>query len=208
MQYEGVSFDVVNPHTSLLLGVPEFETPGEIDGLLDDHFERRESSQSMAYHHIPEEADSPSQQSLQTSSSEGRRRVLYDDPDSARRDIMRLPAGASQHPIISSPYQDSPLFRRSNTSQSTSGGIQQEHGVHTHRDVEAANEASRRLQNLRERLGMRLYQTQDVNQDEFETVDLNENLGAVGGAVVENRGKCQPKYIQNGELTPTQSQVI
>lgn len=61
---QGASFDVVNPHASLILGANDFETPAEIDHLLDGYFEDMESR-------------TPS-------------RVLYTDADSARRNIMRL----------------------------------------------------------------------------------------------------------------------
>ncbi|KAK6400771.1 hypothetical protein LTR95_019269, partial [Oleoguttula sp. CCFEE 5521] len=40
VHYRGASFDVVNPHASLLLGPSDFETPGEIDGLLEDYFQQ------------------------------------------------------------------------------------------------------------------------------------------------------------------------
>ncbi|OQO01959.1 hypothetical protein B0A48_12432 [Cryoendolithus antarcticus] len=40
VHYRGASFDVVNPHASLLLGPSGFETPGEIDGLLEDYFQQ------------------------------------------------------------------------------------------------------------------------------------------------------------------------
>ena len=119
LHYRGASFDVVNPHASLLLGGSDFETPAEIDGLLDDYFDLRHSVASMMPYADKTEEMSSSQQSLQTASSNGRRRVLYDDPDSARRTIMRMPGSVSPQAADDSPYQDSPLAHRSNGNQTS-----------------------------------------------------------------------------------------
>ncbi|KAM0719867.1 hypothetical protein Q7P37_004002 [Cladosporium fusiforme] len=62
VHYRGASFDLVNPHASLLLSSSHIETPAEIDGLLDDYFE---DSDTMP-------------------------RALYSNPDAARRNIMGL----------------------------------------------------------------------------------------------------------------------
>ncbi|KAF7186030.1 hypothetical protein HII31_12631 [Pseudocercospora fuligena] len=82
--YRGASFDVVNPHASLILGARDIETPAEIDGLLDDYFDQ--PVERMQYDNLTGE---PSQISLRIP-SESSRRVLYDDPGSARRNILRV----------------------------------------------------------------------------------------------------------------------
>jgi hypothetical protein len=102
LHYKGTSFDVVNPHNSLLLGVSDIETPAEIDGLLDNYFDS-DNFDIMAYNDASREKSS-SQVSLQTSASNGRQRVLYDDPASARRNIMGIAGGNSQQTIIASPH--------------------------------------------------------------------------------------------------------
>lgn len=96
----GVSFDVVNPHTSLLLGVSDIETPAEIDGLLDHYFDR--SLPNMQPYNDPTGEKSTSQYSLQTSASNGRQRILYDDADSARRNIMGIQGQESDIPPMPS----------------------------------------------------------------------------------------------------------
>ncbi|KAK3723244.1 hypothetical protein LTR37_001967 [Vermiconidia calcicola] len=116
LHYKGASFDVVNPHASLLLGNNNLETPAEIDGLLDDYFHSREDLASMAYTDRAGEF-STSQNSLQTSSSNGRQRMLYDDPESARRNILRIQSARSQQTAAPSPYDDSPPLRRNDESQ-------------------------------------------------------------------------------------------
>lgn len=66
---------MLNPHASLLLGPQDFETPAEIDGLLDDYF------------NTPEMSDP----SLNHSDGSGRRgRQLFDTPDAARQKIMNI----------------------------------------------------------------------------------------------------------------------
>ncbi|KAK3710684.1 hypothetical protein LTR37_010103 [Vermiconidia calcicola] len=116
LHYKGASFDVVNPHASLLLGNNNLETPAEIDGLLDDYFHSREDLASMAY--TDRRGEFPtSQHSLQTSSSNGRQRMLYDDPESARRNILRIQSARSQQTAAPSPYDDSPPLRRNDESQ-------------------------------------------------------------------------------------------
>ena len=85
--YRGASFDVVNPHASLLVTSQEFETPAEIDGLLDDYFDDRVFAPQTSNENSNSDM---SQQSLEGSSDSGRHaRVPYDDADSARRNIMR-----------------------------------------------------------------------------------------------------------------------
>lgn len=100
----------MNPHTSFLLGSTDFETPAEIDGLLDDYFNFRDSA-TMPYNDVTGEKSS-SQQSLQTASSEARRRILFDDPESARRKIMGLPGSSSDQTFFHNPYQESPSTLR------------------------------------------------------------------------------------------------
>lgn len=121
LHYKGASFDVVNPHESLILGSSEIETPAEIDGLLDDYFHSTYDLGTMIpYDDITGEMNT-SQQSLPTAnSSNGRQRRVYDDADSARRAIMGLedgshpPPSSSSHPpaASNSQYQDSPLANR------------------------------------------------------------------------------------------------
>ena len=82
--YRVASFDVVHPHASLILGARDIETPAEIDGLLDDYFDQ--PVERMQYDNLTGE---PSQISLRIP-SESSRRVLYDDPGSARRNILRV----------------------------------------------------------------------------------------------------------------------
>ena len=103
LHYKGISFDVVNPHTSLLLGVSDIETPAEIDGLLDNYF-----SDDFGMDPYDDQAGekSRSQQSFHTTGSNGRQRVLYDNPDSARRNIMGLPGSRSDDTIIVRPSQN------------------------------------------------------------------------------------------------------
>lgn len=96
LQYKGASFDVVNPHRSLLLGSSTFETPAEIDGLLDEYFDRSEHDMA-SYDHITGEISTPSQQSL--GSVGARQRTLYADPDSARRTILGI-GGSHSAPEI------------------------------------------------------------------------------------------------------------
>ncbi|KAK5171180.1 uncharacterized protein LTR77_004324 [Saxophila tyrrhenica] len=103
LHYRGASFDVVNPHESLLLGHSDFETPAEIDGLLDDYFNRSSQSLEMAYNDKTGGEMSAYQQSLHTSSSGGRQRILYEDPESARRAVMRLPATSSRQTVFHNP---------------------------------------------------------------------------------------------------------
>ena len=112
LHYRGASFDVVNPHESLLLGVNDLETPAEIDGLLDEYFDNRHSSRAMPYNYVTGEMSS-SQQSLHTTSSGGRQRVLYDDPDSARRTIMRIGDNMSRPAFSPNRNEDYPLTNRS-----------------------------------------------------------------------------------------------
>lgn len=85
LHYRGASFDLVNPHDSLLLGSHDLETPAEIDGLLDSYFETRNPDD------MPDQLSTQSQQSLSTPSESSKRTRLYHDADSARRNIMRLP---------------------------------------------------------------------------------------------------------------------
>lgn len=76
----------------------------------------------LPYGGIPGDMAS-SQQSFRTTSSNARSRVLYDDPDSARRTILGI-RGDSQSPALPEPaaVQDSPLAGRSQFRASTSAG--------------------------------------------------------------------------------------
>ena len=110
LHYRGASFDVVNPHQSFLLGSNDIETPGEIDNLLDEYFTASHSSSVMPYDDITGEMPSE-QQSLQNMSSSSRQRVLYDDPDSARRTILRIQNNASNHDVVRDPWDATTLRR-------------------------------------------------------------------------------------------------
>lgn len=114
LHYKGASFDLVNPHESLILGSSEIETPAEIDGLLDDYFGSRSTLGEMQpYDNFTGEM-SASQTSLPTNaSSNGRQRVLYDNPDNARRNIMGIGNNSGPRAVSQGPYQDSPLANRS-----------------------------------------------------------------------------------------------
>ncbi len=82
---------MVNPHQSLLGSSNEIETPAEIDGLLNDYFHSEVDLTMASYDDITGEL-AASQSSLHTSSTStsARQRILYDDPTSARRTIMRI----------------------------------------------------------------------------------------------------------------------
>ncbi|KAI7522753.1 hypothetical protein KC331_g19069, partial [Hortaea werneckii] len=101
IRYKGASFEVVNPHISLLLDTHSLEEPVELDGLLDNYLDDSDDSILMAYDHVTGEHSS-SQMSLPSSSEGSRRRMLYTSPEDARRNIMRLPSAPS------SPQQDTP----------------------------------------------------------------------------------------------------
>ena len=87
---------MVNPHSSLLLGVSDIETPAEIDGLLDNYFDS-DNFDIMAYND-PTGEKSSSQMSLH------RQRVLYDDPATALRNIMGIAGSNSNQTIIVDHY--------------------------------------------------------------------------------------------------------
>ena len=95
----------------MLQGTKDFETPAEIDGLLDDYFDRSSP-------HTPsnKENDMASSQAARAQSDSGGRRLrtLYGDADSARREIMRLPSASSGVPnAVNNFHQESPLASRS-----------------------------------------------------------------------------------------------
>jgi hypothetical protein len=86
--YRGASFDVLNPHASLVPGSHNFETPAEIDGLLDSYFEvHDENTQDNMYDNTAAAGDSSPASSHVP--SEGSRRVLYDNVKIAHRNILR-----------------------------------------------------------------------------------------------------------------------
>ncbi|KAF2765464.1 hypothetical protein EJ03DRAFT_207682 [Teratosphaeria nubilosa] len=115
LHYRGASFDLVNPHASLLLGTKEFETPAEIDGLLDNYFDISQDSLDMQYDPIT--GNSIEQRGSTPSSEDGSRRgrPLYSDLSIARTNIMRIPSqpAASGQLDTGVPYQESPLAHRS-----------------------------------------------------------------------------------------------
>ncbi|KAI7229769.1 hypothetical protein KC330_g7274 [Hortaea werneckii] len=100
IRYKGASFEVVNPHISLLLDTHSLEEPAELDGLLDNYLDDSDDSILMAYDDVTGEHSS--QMSLPSSSEGSRRRMLYTNPEDARRNIMRLPGAPS------SPQQNTP----------------------------------------------------------------------------------------------------
>ena len=88
---------MVNPHASLLSGAADFETPAEIDGLLDDYFDLNRSSPSLppAYY-MGNMSDASQQQLGEPGESMSRRhRMLYDNPLSARKNILGLPTSVA-----------------------------------------------------------------------------------------------------------------
>ncbi|TKA79549.1 hypothetical protein B0A55_02735 [Friedmanniomyces simplex] len=113
LHYRGASFDVVNPHASLLLGKNDIETPAEIDGLLDDYFT---SHTDMAYN--GGQISSHSLSNNQDGSKRGR--MLYADPESARRTIMRLPSAPFTE---APPLQESPLAGKGHASTHTPAAL-------------------------------------------------------------------------------------
>lgn len=106
LHYKGTSFDLLNPHASLLLGPKEFETPAEIDGLLDDYFDNPEMSDQS-----PNPSDGSSR----------RGRQLYDTPNAARREILRLPDDPRvrlENVVTDTVPHSQRAFRQSNRSSS------------------------------------------------------------------------------------------
>ncbi|KAI5359427.1 hypothetical protein Slin14017_G103290 [Septoria linicola] len=85
--YRGASFDVLNPHASLIIDPQTLETPAEIDGLLESYFEDHDTMQDNTNQgdsspHVP---------------SESSRRVLYENADDARRNILRIQEQSKPH---------------------------------------------------------------------------------------------------------------
>lgn len=71
-----------------MLGTHSIETPAEIDCLLDDYFEEHEDLIVMASNPDTGEV---MQQSLRSVSESKQTNTLYDDADTARRNILRIP---------------------------------------------------------------------------------------------------------------------
>ena len=71
----------------------------------------------MAYDDLTGEMSS-SQASLPSVSDASRKRMLYNDPLDARRNIMRLPGMPSQQSLPEGAYQESPLARRARNTGS------------------------------------------------------------------------------------------
>lgn len=71
-----------------MLGTHSVETPAEIDGLLDDYFEEHEEFIVMTSN--PDTGEM-SQQSLRSTNDSKQTHILYDDADTARRNILRIP---------------------------------------------------------------------------------------------------------------------
>ncbi|KAF2170120.1 hypothetical protein M409DRAFT_19726 [Zasmidium cellare ATCC 36951] len=118
LHYHGTSFDVVNPHASLLLEGHSFETPAEIDGLLDEYFDEKSEDDNMSYNALTGEA---SQNSLRMGSDSSRHaRVLYGDPDSARRHILRVQEDLQSPP--KAVVNDSPLAHKNKEFEAPKNG--------------------------------------------------------------------------------------
>ncbi|KAM3425793.1 hypothetical protein BST61_g7721 [Cercospora zeina] len=83
--YRGASFDVLNPHASLILGSRCLETPAEIDGLLDSYFQP--DTQANMEPESTYDEPSPGEPGVP---SEHSRRVLYDNASDARRKILHM----------------------------------------------------------------------------------------------------------------------
>lgn len=71
-----------------MLGTHSIETPAEIDGLLDDYFEDHDDFIVMASNPDTGEV---TRQSLRSVSDSKQTYTLYDDADTARRNILRIP---------------------------------------------------------------------------------------------------------------------
>lgn len=195
LHYKGASFDVVNPHESLILGSSEIETPAEIDGLLDDYFNSTHDLGTMLPYDDFTGEMSTSQQSLPTAGSNGRQRVLYDDAESARRRIMGIQDGTQSSAVNGSPYQDFPLANRaaghylpgslfwpqSHPGMTVYGldGLDDDvpRGIQIHRNL---TEALRRSAATR---------PNDNDNDGFENVDLGNVTGARNIQEDNNQGE-------------------
>ena len=113
LHYRGASFDVVNPHASLLAGASDIETPLEVDGLLDSYFSNKHVSGKMPY--VRSGEIPPAQESPQNS-ADSRRKRLYNDPEIARRNIMRIPGATTDGYLTDRPDQESPSTGRGHES--------------------------------------------------------------------------------------------
>ena len=205
LSYRGASFDVVNPHASLLLGVSDIETPAEIDGLLDDYFNNNRDSATMAYND-PTGEKAASQQSFQTSSSNGRQRVLYDDPESARRRIMGIPGSGSQPPLPNTPRHDSALTQRSNEQTPFTGLGPHRPGTPIPFEFRSENRGLQIHPNLREALNVGGPNAPDAEHYEvnrlagdYEGLSLEESRGAATLATpaIANTGKTYYTAVDN-----------
>jgi hypothetical protein len=105
--YKGAAFDVVNPHASLFLGNHKFETPAEIDNIYNDYFDidnpssDDDSDDDMAIDGTV--SSKASQTSLRSHSDSPRTRVLYDDAEAARREILSLKSYQNGPPLMTTP---------------------------------------------------------------------------------------------------------
>ena len=122
-----------------------------------------------------------SQQSFRTTSSNARSRVLYDDPDSARRTIMGI-RGDSQSPALPDPasVQDSPLAGRSQSRAVTSVGsrLPSSHAF----NYDSRDDAPRPLQihrNLAEALSIASRSRLDRPEDGLEEGDYSKTIDTV-----------------------------
>lgn len=120
--YRGASFDLINPHASLLLGNNSIETPAEIDGLLDDYFEDRddfEATDELVVMASNRGTGEQSQQSFRSTSENSKQtHTLYDDADTARRQILRIPTPVTIPPQVEVPAASMPNFTREQASDS------------------------------------------------------------------------------------------
>ena len=103
---------MVNPHESFILGTNDIETPAEIDGLLDHYFASRHTSEVMSSDDSPGQQSSSQQSSSPVYNVSRQGRVLYDDPESARRTIMRLRGASARSAGDNSNDHESPLADR------------------------------------------------------------------------------------------------
>ncbi|KJX94605.1 hypothetical protein TI39_contig4173g00039 [Zymoseptoria brevis] len=102
----------------------DIETPGEIDGLLDDYYNEETESQrsSMSYNHLTGE---PSQSSPRVPSENSKSlRTLYDDADTARRNIL----GVHNEPARPSPVVYSRSANQVEYGSSSPAGIREGKG--------------------------------------------------------------------------------
>jgi len=86
---EGAYFDLLNPHASLLEATHHTDSSAEVDALLDEYYDNTSDLTQSRSILIPRPQSHP-QPTIRIMADNARHtRRLYDNPDSARRNIMR-----------------------------------------------------------------------------------------------------------------------